>query len=92
MLDARCVPIPTSGHVAGNAGANRRTPISSTPAWRAFVVLTEVNSCARHPPTGSPSRRRLRMLSSGIAAEWGIYVRFLDNGDESHRRRRRMDT
>ena len=26
--------------------------------------------------------RRLRMLSSGVAAEWGIYVRFLDNADE----------
>ena len=26
--------------------------------------------------------RRLRMLSDGIAAEWGVYVRFLDNGDE----------
>jgi beta-lactamase class A len=26
--------------------------------------------------------RRLRMLSQSIAAEWGIYVRFLDNGDE----------
>jgi beta-lactamase class A len=26
--------------------------------------------------------RRLRTLSSGTAAEWGVYVRFLDNGDE----------
>lgn len=26
--------------------------------------------------------RRLKALSGGIAAEWGIYVRFLDDGDE----------
>ncbi len=26
--------------------------------------------------------RRLKALSSDIAAEWGIYIRFLDNGDE----------
>jgi beta-lactamase class A len=26
--------------------------------------------------------RRLRTLAAGVAAEWGIYVRFLDNGDE----------
>lgn len=27
-------------------------------------------------------KRRLRMLSDAVAAEWGVYVRFLDNGDE----------
>ena len=26
--------------------------------------------------------RRLRMLAGSIDAEWGIYVRFLDRGDE----------
>ena len=26
--------------------------------------------------------RRLRSLSAGIAADWGIYIRFLDTGDE----------
>jgi beta-lactamase class A len=26
--------------------------------------------------------RRLRLLAASVAAEWGIYVRFLDNGDE----------
>ncbi len=26
--------------------------------------------------------RRLRMLADSIDAEWGIYVRFLDRGDE----------
>lgn len=35
------------------------------------------------PPTElALLERRLRMLSSGVAAQWGIYVRFLDNGDE----------
>jgi beta-lactamase class A len=37
--------------------------------------------------------RRLKALSGGIAAEWGIYVRFLDNGDElAIDADRRMDT
>jgi beta-lactamase class A len=34
------------------------------------------------PSTLSLLERRLRMLTQGVAAEWGVYVRFLDNGDE----------
>jgi beta-lactamase class A len=34
------------------------------------------------PSALSLLERRLRMLTQGVAAEWGVYVRFLDNYDE----------
>jgi beta-lactamase class A len=34
------------------------------------------------PSALSLLERRLRMLTQSVAAEWGVYVRFLDNGDE----------
>jgi beta-lactamase class A len=37
---------------------------------------------ASRPSTLSLLERRLRMLTQGVVAEWGVYVRFLDNGDE----------
>jgi beta-lactamase class A len=37
---------------------------------------------ASQPSTLSLLERRLRMLTQGVVAEWGVYVRFLDNGDE----------
>jgi beta-lactamase class A len=37
---------------------------------------------ASQPSTLSLLERRLRMLTQGVVAEWGVYVQFLDNGDE----------
>jgi beta-lactamase class A len=37
---------------------------------------------ASQPSTLSLLERRLLMLTQGVVAEWGVYVRFLDNGDE----------
>jgi beta-lactamase class A len=34
------------------------------------------------PSALSLLERRLRMLTQGVKAEWGVYIRFLDNGDE----------
>ena len=50
-----------------------------------FVLLSALPAFAQTAPTPKPSdllKQKLEQISAGVSADWGVYIKSLDSGEE----------